>query len=90
MNCLHYACALPSLAMIIDLLPEKAVNPIQFDCSLRMPSEYIPLSHLTSKKSVLIYEKERVFKHLHSSLSSLVASLKLGDRITKWAAEIQP
>ena len=80
MNCLHYACALPSLSMIIDLLPEKSVNTIQLDCSLRIPSEYIPLSHLTSKKSVLVYERERYFKHLHSWSNAFTASIKLTDR----------
>jgi hypothetical protein len=65
--------------MIIDLLPEKAVNPIHLDWDLRVPSEYIPLSHLTSKKSVLVYEKERYYRHLHKVLASQLAVSRLGD-----------
>ena len=56
------------------------MNPIQLDCALRVPSQYIPLSHLTSRKSLLVYEKERYFKHLHSPLSWIAANLKLGER----------
>lgn len=62
MSALHMACSLPSLSIIIDLLKDKAVNCIALDSCLKIASEYIPLSHLTSKKNILVYERERVFK----------------------------
>lgn len=65
MSCLHYACQFPSLTMIIDLLCMPIVNPLAIDTCLRVPSELIPLSHLTSKKSLLVYEKERIFQRFY-------------------------
>lgn len=71
MCCLHYACQFPSLTMIIDLLSSTSVNPICIDSFLRLPSELIPLSHLTSKKCLLVAEKEKVFRKLYPKPDSL-------------------
>lgn len=68
MGLLHYACLFPSLTMIMDLLVERAISPIQLDNAMRIPSSLIPLSHLTSKKSVLVYELERVFKRIYPAV----------------------
>lgn len=65
MTCLHYACHFPSLTMIIDLLTSTNLSPLAIDSFLRMPSQLIPLSHLTSKKSLLVVEKEKMFQKLY-------------------------
>lgn len=71
-TCLHFACYHPSLVMIIDLLCEVSTNVLAVDNNLNLPSFYVPLSHLTSKKSVLIYEKERIAMLLRSPLKPQV------------------
>jgi hypothetical protein len=59
MTLLHYACYLPSLTLILELLYETSYV-LQIDNSLHLPSYYIPLSHVTSKKCILIKELELI------------------------------
>jgi hypothetical protein len=67
MTALHYCAEYPSLSVIIELLSLKGINVIALDNCLRVPCQLIPLSHLTSKKSLLIYEKEQMFRHLFAA-----------------------
>lgn len=66
MTPLHYCCAVPSLNMINDIISRNSkVNPIELDYKLRMPSDLIDKSYLSSKKVMLRYEK-KAMKKLHS------------------------
>lgn len=66
MTALHYACEFPSLTMIVDLLSQSSLDPLSLNYRLKMPSELIPLSHLTSKKCVVIIEKDWLIRRFFS------------------------
>lgn len=57
-TCLHIACAFPALIMAIELL-KAGSNPLCLDHTLRIPREHVPLSHITTTKYMLVFEKER-------------------------------
>lgn len=90
MGCLHYACQFPSLTMLIDILGNTNTSPIEIDSFLRLPSQLIPLSHLTSKKSILTYEKEKMFLKLYPKpkhLETMSPELNSRDDISEYLKE---
>lgn len=81
MTALHYACEFPSLSMIIDLLGQQCIDPLALDNNLLIPSDLIPLSHLTSKKCVVIVEKDHLIKKFFSVSSKIDESRQLESEI---------
>lgn len=75
MTALHYAAEYPSLSVIMELLSLRNLNALAFDNCLRTPSRLIPLSHLTSMKSLLLHEKEQMLKHFFSSIDTFADNL---------------
>lgn len=61
---LHYAAQIPSLLLLIDLIEEGSISPLTTDIFLNLPSRYVPIINLTSRKFTHMCERNAFMEHV--------------------------